>query len=694
MLESNNLIGNVVYNSDDVESTDDLRRILTQNIRKVETIIEVLDKSYNVIDTIEGLSTGGSLSISPSSMTRRTGSLSMLYVKKLVPNENSLLWLGNMIRPYIGIEDLSNGQMNYFCLGTFHILEPSTTFSVGSKTIDINLSDKMTYLDNYPIVDDLKFEPETPLNEAITKLLEMAGDWNSVVEFNTLTIPYTKTWSRGTSIGSILEELRDLYMDYDAYYDVSGIFHFKKRQFQVKEDIVPMWTFSEDDDLRTGHSKSYDYSGLKNHIIVYGRTSELGVVPKAEVKINNEGSPFHENKIGSRKEIIQDDTLYSQNQVQSRADYELFSASNLREQIQLDTLPIYHLDANDVIIAPSLENDDKMEYYAIDSISIDLSALGTSSIQAHKLYFGEDTMDYQEERKKFDQYLVVLKDGIMNKGWLYLAEMAVKRYYGLEATGRPKLKVKFMFAEKYGVTANTSAYITTKDQSLSIDLADFGIATGENGDINQGKEQYADRVLGHEMVHAVMNDAMTAEKTMLLPDWFKEGSAEFIHGADERLKKFIGDDSGINQSKLAYVIEHTATLMDGGVWKGDSNDYACSYLALKWIYKNLTTTKSMKDFMKTIIDTEKEMNMVEKAIISNTVFASTSACVESFRKNGKQFVESLSIQFGSDELDTGSIAGSDAEGIIDLKAEDVFNQKDAIPNLASLKFNVVFDEYL
>ena len=44
-----------------------------------------------------------------------------------------------------------------------------------------------------------------------------------------------------------------------------------------------------------------------------------------------------------------------------------------------------------------------------------------------------------------------------------------------------------------------------------------------------------DRVIAHEMVHGLMADNMYA---INVPTWFKEGAAEFIHGADERV---VGD---------------------------------------------------------------------------------------------------------------------------------------------------------
>ena len=70
---------------------------------------------------------------------------------------------------------------------------------------------------------------------------------------------------------------------------------------------------------------------------------------------------------------------------------------------------------------------------------------------------------------------------------------------------------------------------------------------------------YNDRIIAHEMVHAVMGRSinMTA-----IPTWFLEGTAELIHGADERLAgrdplayghRDLGHDAGHRRARPARV---------------------------------------------------------------------------------------------------------------------------------------------
>lgn len=677
-----------------IDSMSFIHKLHKQNIRNLYITLEIINSKGDVIDTVEGISTGGTINVSGDSLTRRSGSITMQCLDKLIPDKDSPIWVDNRIRVYVGIADNANvdKEVTHFCLGTFYITEPNINISNNATTISITLEDLMSNMDSTQLEEDIKFTPDTPLNVAVSGLLELIGIWDYDVEFTTLQIPSTKTYPRGTEISSIIQEFRDLYMDWTCYYDISGKFHFKQLQIQKSTDVEPNWVFKDTSDLRISMNKTYSYKTLKNIVSVYGKMGNDGITSKATAEITDTTSPFHKDIIGIKKSIIVDEDLRTDLQCDSKARYELFINSNMQEKITIETMPLYFLDVDDIISIPDLKEENKYELYIIDSISFGLETNAQSNITAHKLYF---TDKYSENNSLLESYRKLSEgviDGIMNKGWLYLSEQKVKQYYGIEAVNKPKLLIKFIYQEQYGVTASTTCYSYTKDQSMTIDLADFGTVNGENGDIGQSKLEYADRILGHEMVHAIMNDALGATKTILLPDWFKEGIADFIHGADERLKGLIVDSGSIVDSKIDFIVNRAIALMNGGIWKGDNTDYVSSYIAIKFIHHNLSSFKTMRTFFKTLISSTKSgIGVIEDAVISNTKYSSMSEMINDFTNNGKSYIYSLSLQVGEDELDTGSIGGSDHEGISSLNAEDVFNESIAIEGVPSTGFDVEFE---
>lgn len=117
----------------------------------------------------------------------------------------------------------------------------------------------------------------------------------------------------------------------------------------------------------------------------------------------------------------------------------------------------------------------------------------------------------------------------LRAGWLGSAEEMVRQYYGLQADGAT-LKIDLDTSDgSGGVLASVSGSTAAdSDVTLHIDMADFKGSTtpdGGNGPL------YGDRVIAHEMVHAVMLRSTSFD----FPQWFTEGTAELIQGADERV---------------------------------------------------------------------------------------------------------------------------------------------------------------
>ncbi|MDD5177623.1 MAG: flagellinolysin, partial [Sterolibacterium sp.] len=128
-------------------------------------------------------------------------------------------------------------------------------------------------------------------------------------------------------------------------------------------------------------------------------------------------------------------------------------------------------------------------------------------------------------------------------GWLENSEARIKKYYGITGDGA-QLDVQLSdFTDGAGgvaaqVVGSFSGYSGKgTNLKLQVDMANFTPPNLPNG----GTEPfYNDRIIMHEMVHAVMYRSMNFGSLLnVVPaqasNWFTEGMAEFIHGADERL---------------------------------------------------------------------------------------------------------------------------------------------------------------
>ena len=135
--------------------------------------------------------------------------------------------------------------------------------------------------------------------------------------------------------------------------------------------------------------------------------------------------------------------------------------------------------------------------------------------------------------------------GLQN-GWLEQAESLIQQYYGISADGADiDIELTTFTDGTGGVAAQVVGLIPgsytgkASDVKLQIDMSDFTPPNLPNGGT---APFYNDRIIAHEMVHAVMYRSMNVA-SMFDPTvdqkWFLEGAAEFIHGADERLQASI-----------------------------------------------------------------------------------------------------------------------------------------------------------
>ncbi len=187
----------------------------------------------------------------------------------------------------------------------------------------------------------------------------------------------------------------------------------------------------------------------------------------------------------------------------------------------------------------------------------------------------------------------------LQESWLAAAESLVNTHYGLSGDGR-NLDIIIESNGAGGTVAYVSGSygadgIAVGDLELHIDADDF--APGYDAVTNQsgGTPPYtADRIIGHEMVHAIM---ATSTGNTNLPTWFTEGAAEYLVGAEERLWGSIGG----TKSNTQGVIDNNNLSSSG--WNGTSDAYSIGYLGVRVLEDELITAgSSMMDLMTGLSD--------------------------------------------------------------------------------------------
>lgn len=247
--------------------------------------------------------------------------------------------------------------------------------------------------------------------------------------------------------------------------------------------------------------------------------------------------------------------------------------------------------------------------------------------------------------------------------WLEQSENIIEKYYGLmgdNAILRVDIK---SFSDGAGQTAARvvgtiqSGETLVSNQVMEIDMADFTPPNLPNGG---SALFYNDRIIAHEMVHAVMGRTVnsTAAGT---PTWFKEGAAEFIHGADERLL------SDINASNVASVVNQIGN-GSSGAWGGNSIDYSTAYAAVRYMHAEIKANggDGIKDIMTYLAEDPNRTLNQAFAEASSGAFTDLADFVADYTANGANFINT---KMDLNNADTGAIGGLDADNG-DLKTAD------------------------
>lgn len=250
-------------------------------------------------------------------------------------------------------------------------------------------------------------------------------------------------------------------------------------------------------------------------------------------------------------------------------------------------------------------------------------------------------------------------DGLQGVGgWLENSERLITALYGLTADGAAISIELTSFTDSAGgvaarVVSSAGASGFGTNVRLQIDMADFKPPNLPNGG---NAPFYNDRIIAHEMVHAVM--ARTVNFGSIAGDnnqiWILEGAAEFIHGADERVAGDIAANGGGATGRNAI-----AAALSGG-FSGSSLDYSASYAATRYLHEQIKTAggSGIKDML--VYMNQNPTATLDEAFAnaSQGLYANNTAFLADFATNGAAFINGFNFA----NADTGAIGGLDVDG--------------------------------
>lgn len=169
--------------------------------------IAILNQDDLPLKEITGYVTGGSISVSSSSLIRRTGSLSLVtnpyeteaIMLHEVTNINNLISLNKRVAVEVGIKNIGGQYLDtdifWFPLGVYTITNPSVTHDASGIKISLKLNDKMSLLNGteggtIPIATILSpYEDRMPQHIISTPVMNADGTWSETSSYPLVQTP-------------------------------------------------------------------------------------------------------------------------------------------------------------------------------------------------------------------------------------------------------------------------------------------------------------------------------------------------------------------------------------------------------------------------------------------------------------------------------------------------------------------------
>ena len=248
--------------------------LLTQTNKIVYAKIELLNKNFKILDTIEGNLISDNLSIDSESAIRRTYDVTFhISDSSWGVGADKRIWLDRYLRIYVGYYHVLSKQIKWYCQGTFVISQGSYSYDETTHSVSLSCLDLMANLTGDvagAIGSKLLIQHGNDIRDVLISSLKEAGVTKYYVcDMNNRTIPYDIEKEPTDNWYDVINEIVTLYVGYEFAFDVNGTCIIQPTPLLASEPVVlnndilyPL--------LIKINDVTIDFSSIHNVVEVYG----------------------------------------------------------------------------------------------------------------------------------------------------------------------------------------------------------------------------------------------------------------------------------------------------------------------------------------------------------------------------------------------------------------------------------------
>lgn len=287
-------------------------------------------------------------------------------------------WLKRRIKIVMHIE----GKGDY-PLGVFIPSAPVENWDDTNLSLDIELLDKCSILDNDYVLENYSLDKDTNVTTAVRTLITGTGESAGSITDGTETLSKGMTWEAGTSKLQIINDLLEAANYFSLRADGDGKFRVEKHRLPKNRPVAHDFI----DDYKSIYSPSFSYEkdvySIPNKVVLISQGDGSAESMKAVATNENPNSPYSYQSRGRWiVDVIKGVEATSQAALDERAAKRLAELTSPTGTVTITHAPLPWLNINEVVRFKRDEADiDVRAVVASTQIDLDPTALQRTALQ-------------------------------------------------------------------------------------------------------------------------------------------------------------------------------------------------------------------------------------------------------------------------------------------------------------------------
>lgn len=229
--------------------------LMRQKEQKVFLKVELLNKNFKVIESLDGEIVSDSFSQNSESKERRSYNFDIVVLNStFFIGKDKKIWLDKRIRVYYGLYSIHLKEIVWYKLGIFAYNSLSYQYSLSTRLLSLSCPDLMALYDgtlngelggfgssnsdSAITASGLKIPAGEDIRQSIIATLKDAGITNYIVQDIQKEVPYDLEFGTGVTYADVWIKLRDLYDNWEFFFDIDGAFIWRKIPTCLEDAVI------------------------------------------------------------------------------------------------------------------------------------------------------------------------------------------------------------------------------------------------------------------------------------------------------------------------------------------------------------------------------------------------------------------------------------------------------------------------